>query len=72
MGLFKTIDFQSEASEHFHHPTDDCFYCAEPLTGDTWIFWNGTEAQIWMHPACAGRLADALNKDWREYQLKHP
>ncbi len=72
MGIFTANQLGTEAGEHFHHPTDKCFYCAEPLDCDRWIYWSGTETQIWMHPACAKRLADALNRDWREYQQRYP
>jgi hypothetical protein len=72
MGLFNSKEFSDEVKGFFHRPTDHCFYCFEPLGDDVWIFWDGCGAQIWMHPACAKRLADALNKDWHQYHLKHP
>jgi hypothetical protein len=72
MGIFDSKEFATEGGEHFHHPSDLCFYCSEPLTGDNWIFWNGSTGQIWMHPECAKRLADNLNKDWERYRREHP
>ncbi len=72
MGLFTSEKLGTEIGEAFHHPTDHCFYCGDPLAGDVWIFWNGNESQIWMHPACAKRLADGLNKDWEKFKKQHP
>lgn len=74
MGLFKAKDLASSVGELFR-PTDACFYCAEPLHGDEWIFWGGNDesnTQIWMHPGCAKRLADNLNKDWEKFKRLHP
>ncbi len=64
-----------EKYEHFHHPTDKCFYCSGPLDGDVWVFWNGNDErgiQIWMHPGCAKLLADNLNRDWEMFKKLHP
>lgn len=72
MGIFDSKEFKTTAGEQFHHPTDLCFYCSATLTGDQWIFWNGPETQIWMHPECAKRLADNLNKDWDKFKRDHP
>lgn len=72
MGVFDSKDLGTLSGEHFHHPTDHCFYCADPLSGDQWIFWNGTGCQIWMHPDCAKRLSDQLNKDWENFKREHP
>ncbi len=68
MAVFHQDRFDgSEEQDAFIHPTDRCFYCAEPLNGHSWIYWNGSDEknqQIWLHPACAKRLADHLNKDF--------
>ena len=51
----------------FLRATDQCFYCGSQLSGNEWIFWNGNDEkgqQIWMHPDCAKRLSDHLNKDY--------
>lgn len=72
MGLFKAKDLATDILEHFCRPTDHCFYCTEPLNTDEWIYWVGYGQQIWMHPACAKRLADHLNKDWADFKRLYP
>lgn len=75
MALFTSEKLGTEIGEAFHHPTDRCFYCGDPLTGDVWSYWSGIDErgiQIWMHPACAKRLADHLNKDWEKFKRLHP
>lgn len=72
MGLFSAEHFKSRYADHFCNPTDKCWYCCEPLNGDDWIFWDGGYSQIWMHPECAKRLADNLNKDWDRFKHDHP
>lgn len=50
----------------FLRPTSRCFYCGQSLAGSLWIYWNGSDEkgqQIWLHAACARRLADHLIKD---------
>jgi hypothetical protein len=40
------------------------------LSGHLWIYWNGNDEkgqQIWLHPWCAKRLADNLNKDFANH-----
>jgi len=72
MGLAKLSDLVTNVGEYVYKPAEQCFYCAEPLGGDVWIFWNGTDGQIWLHPACAKRLADNLNKDWERFKVVCP
>ena len=72
MGLAKLSDLVTNIGECVYKPAEQCFYCADPLGGDVWIFWNGTDCQIWMHPACAKRLADNLNKDWERFKVVCP
>ena len=72
MGIFKSKDLAADILEHFHRPTDHCFYCNQPLDGDEWIFWISYGQQIWMHPGCAKRLSDHLNKDWEEFKRRYP
>lgn len=64
MGVFNSSMFAEPNSEVFYRPPDNCFYCGNKLTGDRWIFWNGNNSQIWMHPECANRLSYHLLSDF--------
>jgi len=49
------------------HPTDHCFYCGEPLTGNEWVYWQGADErgiQIWLHIWCVVPFTNALRK-WK-------
>jgi hypothetical protein len=51
-------------------PTHECFYCGNVLKGEAFIYWMGIDErgqQIWMHPDCAKRLSDHLNKDYHNH-----
>ena len=37
--------------------------CANPLSCEGLVYWDGTDAQIWMHALCAQRLVLHLAKD---------
>ena len=72
MGVFRTGDFSERYAEDFHHPSDCCFLCCEPLGGDVWIFWNGYSGQVWFHPGCAKIFSDKLAVDWEKFRREHP
>jgi hypothetical protein len=75
MALFNIRDFshddRCDTNEIFIRPTDNCFYCGNPLVGDWFIYWQGADdlgQQIWFHMDCAKRFSDALNKDFHQFQ----
>lgn len=75
MALCSTNDLATETGEAFLRPGDHCFHCGEPLAGDVWAYWQGADeagTQVWLHPTCAKRLADALNRDWLQFTAQHP
>jgi hypothetical protein len=65
-----TLEMINTVDPCFLRTTDRCFFCGEPLSGHLWIYWNGNDEkgqQIWLHPWCAKRLADNLNKDFANH-----
>lgn len=67
MAVIKASEFEAMSYMWPYAPSDRCFFCGEHLTGDRWIVWQGNDEkgqQIWLHNACAKRLADHLNIDF--------
>lgn len=40
-----------------------CFFCSRDLGPYPIVHWNGAALDIFLHPACAGKLAGHLAKD---------
>jgi hypothetical protein len=66
------LDPERYAPGFVHEMHVYCFVCGDKLTVPL-IMWNGFDGhsledgkQIWMHPNCAHRLSEHLEKDWKK------
>jgi hypothetical protein len=71
MGLMFEKGSQFESAYGSYNPSEPCFYCYRPLSGEVILNWMGSSKQdLYLHPGCFLELVTRMFRDLHQIELK--